>query len=266
MFFFSLLFYFLVFIFGLSVGSFLNCLIYRLPKRKNILGYSYCPNCAHQLSWLDLIPVFSFIFLAGRCRYCRAKISFQYPLVELVTGLLFLFAFLQLFSQFKVYNLEFIFSLLRNWFFISLLVFIFVYDLKYMLIEDVIVVPGIIIIFLINFLFIDRTIYNLKTIILGGFIGWLFFFIQYILTKKRGLGEGDLRVGLLIGIMFGWPKILIALFTSYLIGGIISFLLLISRRKKLYSQIPLGPFLAIGSLLTLFFGEKIIEFIEFYKI
>ncbi len=241
------------FIIGLAVGSFLNCLLYRLPKRKSILGRSYCPNCLHPLSLLDLIPIFSFLFLGGRCRYCRAKISLQYPLVELITGLLFLFAFIQLSYEFPVYNLRFIIFLLRNWFFISVLIFVFIYDLKYMLIEDIIVIPSIIVIFFLNLL--GKIPFSL--IFLGGITGLGFFLIQYILTQKKGIGEGDLRLGLLLGINFGWPKILIVLFISYLIGGFVALILLISGQKKLNSKIPFGPFLVIGSLISLFF-DKII--------
>lgn len=252
--------YFIIFLLGASVGSFLNVLIYRLPKREKIVfTRSICPICSHQLSFFDLIPVFSFFLLKGRCRYCRGKISFQYPLVEIITGLLFLFSFIQLSSQFSIFSLKFIILLLRDCFFIAVMIFIFIYDLKYMLIEDIVVIPAIVIIFLLNLL-IGRPF---SLIIFGGIIGLSFFLIQYFLTNKKGLGEGDLRVGLLIGVMFPFSKILITLFTSYLLGGIISLFLLISGKKKFFSRIPLGPFLALGSLLTLFFGEKIISFFFF---
>ena len=252
-----------VFIFGASIGSFLNSIIYRLPRRKKIFfDRSICPICQHRLSFLDLIPIFSFLFSGGRCRYCRAKISWQYPIVELTTGFLFLFGYLNLSNQFltvtpqfPISNFQFPILLLRNWFFISVMVFVFIYDLKYMLIEDIVVIPAIIIIFFLNLL----AGISLPSIFLGAIITLGFFLTQYILTKKRGIGEGDLRLGVLIGIMFAWPNVLISLFTSYFIGGIIALALLIIGRKKLTSKIPLGPFLAIGSLLTLFFGKEIIK-------
>jgi prepilin signal peptidase PulO-like enzyme (type II secretory pathway) len=242
--------YFLIFFLGASVGSFINVLIYRLPKKEKItFSRSMCPNCFHQLSFLDLIPIFSFLFLKGKCRYCGKKISFQYPLVELATGFLFLFSFISLLTSFKIYNLEFFLYLLKNWLFITGMIFVFVYDLKYMLIEDKVVIPLIILILILNFL----TKSSFSSTIFGGFLGWFFFYLQYFLTKKRGIGEGDLILGVLIGIMFGWPKVLIAIFISYLIGGIISLFLLIVGKKTLNSKVPLGPFLAIGSLLTLHF-------------
>lgn len=251
--------YFIIFLIGASVGSFLNVLIYRLPKREKIIfSRSACPTCSHKLSFFDLIPIFSFLFLGGRCRYCRTKISYHYPLIEFITGLLFLLSFLKLSQESTVYSLQFTVLLLRNWLFISAIVFVFIYDLKYMLIEDVVVMPVMAVVFFLNLLAGQPFFLML----IGGLIGWLFFLVQYFLTKKKGLGEGDLRLGLFIGIMFGWPKILIVLFTSYLVGGLIAFFLLILRRKKLSSPIPLGPFLALGSLITLFFNEEIITFLS----
>lgn len=251
------MFYFFIFLLGASVGSFLNVLIYRLPKREKVIfSRSICPNCSHRLSFFDLIPIFSFLFLGGRCRYCKAKISWQYPLVEFITGLLFLLTFLKLSQEFTVYSLQFSVFLFRDWLFISVMVFVFVYDLKYMLIEDAVVVPSIVAVFFLNLLAGQ----SLVSILIGGVVSWLFFFSQYVLTKKKGLGEGDLRLGILMGLMFGWPNVLIAIFVSYLIGGLISLILIISGKKKLFSKVPLGPFLAVGSVLTMFFGSKIIDF------
>lgn len=251
---------------GAAVGSFLNVLIYRLSQHKNILGRSFCPYCQHQLSWYDLIPIFSFLFLGGRCGYCKNKISIQYPLVEIATGLLFLFVFLNLFSQFyisaeggpvsnRLYSTFYI-LLLRDWLFIATMIFVFVYDLRYMLIEDIVILPAIAAVFLLGFLS-GRNVFSLLA---GGLISWLFFWLQYLLTKKKGVGEGDLRLGILMGVMFGWPRVLLAIFISYIIGGFISLILIIIGKKKLFSEVPLGPFLALGSLLTIFFGSKIIDF------
>lgn len=244
------------FLFGLVIGSFLNCLIYRLFQKKTIFGRSFCPVCQHFLSFFDLVPVFSFLFLKGRCRYCQTKISWQYPLVEIVTGFLFLFSFIKLSSQFPVFSFQFLIILLRYWFIISVLIFIFVYDLKYMFIEEGVIVIAILIIFLLNLL-IKIPFFS---IVFGAFFGLGFFLIQYFLTFGQGIGEGDLLLGLLLGISFGWPKILITIFSAYIFGSLVSLFLLIKRKKKLTSKIPLGPFLAIGGLITLFFAEEIMNF------
>ncbi|MCX7778911.1 MAG: prepilin peptidase [Patescibacteria group bacterium] len=257
------------FLFGLAIGSFLNCLIYRLSQKKSLFGYSFCPACQHRLSFFDLIPLFSFLFLKGRCRYCQAKISWQYPLIELTTGALFLLAslklshqFLSIYPQFPISNFQFSIFLLRDWLFLTVMVFIFVYDLKYMLIEDTVVIPATIVIFLLNLLLINSTTYHLTTLLLGGFFGFGFFLLQYLLTAKKGIGEGDLRLGLLLGLTFAWPKILVVLVISYLLGGFASLILLITHQKKLTSKIPLGPFLAVGGVMTLFFGDLI--FLSFF--
>ncbi len=262
-----MIYLFLVFIFflGASVGSFLNVLIYRFHQRKNIFGRSFCPHCQHQLYWFDLIPIFSFFILRGRCRHCRQKISWQYPIVEMTAGLLFLFSFVRLSSQFSIFNFsaqggsasggQFSITLFRDWIFISVMIFVFVYDLKYMLIEDAVVIPAMVAVFFLSLLAGQ----SLFTIIVGALMSWLFFWLQYYLTKKRGLGEGDLRLGILMGIMFGWPNVLVVILISYIIGGSICLILIMIGKKKLFSEIPLGPFLALGSLITMFFGSRIVD-------
>jgi leader peptidase (prepilin peptidase) / N-methyltransferase len=250
------LFLFIIFLFGASIGSFLNCLIYRLHQRKSIWPRSFCPRCAHQLSWRDLFPIFSFFMLGRRCRYCGEKISWQYPLVEITAGCLFLFSFLNLFSQFSIINSQFYILLLRDWFFMGAMIFVFVYDLKYMLIEDVVVLPAIAVVFILNIL----SGFSLSSILLGMIFGWGIFFFQYFLTKKRGIGEGDLRLGILLGAMFGWPKVLVAIFIAYIIGGFVSLGLIILKKKGFKAEIPLGPFLVVGSLIALFFGDFILTF------
>lgn len=249
MFVFFLIFSFLI---GLAVGSFLNCLIYRLPQHKKILGRSFCPKCGQKITWFDLIPVLSFLKLKGRCRYCQQKISRQYPLVELATGILFAAAFLTL--NYPIIHNNYFLLLLRSWFLVTVLIFIFVYDLKYWLVEDKIVLPAALIIFIIN-LFSGYSFLNLA---LAGIIGIGFFALQYLITQGKGIGAGDLRIGLFIGLSLGWPKILIALSISYLIGSLVALFFLISGRKKMTSRIPLGPFLSLGTIITIFYGEKIL--------
>lgn len=253
--FFNFLILFFIFLFGASIGSFLNCLIYRLYHKKSIFPRSFCPKCFHQLSWYDLFPLVSFIILGRRCRYCQEKISWQYFLVEVVAGSLFLFSFLNLLSRVYVLDSNFYLLLARDWFFVATMIFVFIYDLKYMLIEDVIILPAIAIVFILN---ISAGV-SFYSILSGAIIGWGIFFFQYFLTKKKGIGEGDLRLGILMGLMFGWPKILVAVFCAYIIGGFIAFIFLILKRKGLKSELPLGPFLALGSLLTMFFGDQILS-------
>jgi prepilin signal peptidase PulO-like enzyme (type II secretory pathway) len=246
-------FYLLSFVIGLAFGSFLNCLIYRLYHKKTLFSRSFCPNCQHQIAWYDNIPILSFIILAGRCRFCRQKISWQYPLVELVTGLLFLAVASQ--HQLLMINYQLLVKILRDWLMVFALIFIFIYDLRYYIIEDTVLLPLAGLIFILN-LILRIPIFNL---LLAGVLAVIFFALQYFATKGQGIGLGDLRIGLLMGFYFGWPKILVALILAYLVGALVSLFLIIFKRKKWSSRIPLGPFLAIGSLIALFFGQEILN-------
>ncbi len=253
------IFYPIIFIFGLVVGSFLNCVIYRLvltPQQERLVwglalprGRSYCPYCKHILSWQDLIPVLSFLILRGKCRYCQKKISFQYPLVEIVTGLLFVLIF---------WHLGFGFDLAFGiWILIScFLIIIFVYDLKHFIIPDKIIYPAIAIVFIYNVLqgpaLLMRS--GLAAILAAG------FFLSIVLVSRgRWMGLGDVKLAFLMGLFLGFPNILIALFFAFLIGAIIGVGLILAKRKTLRSEVPFGPFLVTGTFVALFWGERIVQ-------
>lgn len=261
-----------IFIFGLIVGSFLNSVVYRLENGQSFIkGRSYCPNCEHSLNWLDLVPVFSFLILRGRCRYCREKISFQYPLIETITGVLFLLIFkfyLSGFgkfsdfffqSQFLFYLVQFL-SLIFLFIIFSLLIVIFVYDLKHYLIPDQIVYLGIIVSFFYDlryFLFNQSD--NFKSAIFSALGASLFFLFIVLISKEKWMGAGDVKLAFLMGLLLGFPNILPALFLSFFIGAIIGLGLVFFHKKKLKSEIPFGPFLIIGTFLSFFWGEAIID-------
>jgi leader peptidase (prepilin peptidase)/N-methyltransferase len=251
-----LFFAFIVFIFGLIVGSFLNCVIYRLGEKKSFLkGRSFCPNCGHVLSWKDLIPIFSFLILRGKCRYCGKKISLQYPLVELFTGILFLATFYHLRDQ--LFSLQGIFTLFYYWTILSSLIVIFVYDLKNYLIEEKIVYFSILVCLIFNLIF---SISEIKNKILSSLFLGLFFLSIVLISKEKWMGIGDAKLGALIGIFLGWPKIIPALFFSFFVGSIFGIFLIILKKKSLKSEIPFAPFLVSGTIFSLFFGEKVIDF------
>lgn len=249
----------LIFIFGILFGSFLNCFIYRLEEGKSIWrGRSHCTQCKHQLGFLDLFPILSFVCLKGRCKYCKKKISFQYPLVEFATGFLFVLVFIKYFGTifaFQSLGVAAYLLLFRDFFFISSLIIIFVYDLKHSIIPDKITLPAIAVAFIFNILLgFPFTDLALSAIIGGGF-----FFLQFFLSKGKWIGAGDIRLGVLIGIMLSWPFVLAALIVSYIIGGVVSLVLLTQKKWTLKSKVPLGPFLVIGTVLTLLYGQRIIE-------
>ena len=272
-----------LFFFGLSLGSFLNSVIFRLETGGSFFrGRSFCPNCQHILSWQDLIPIFSFLILKGKCRYCQQKISWQYPLVELATGILFV-----LLWNYKLLPLNNIppssflfppscfllptsFLLIPTSFFLLLiscfLIIIFVYDLKHYLIPDKIIYLAIGLALFYQFFKIWNfgnwnfsKIFNLILAILPS----LFFLAIILISRGSWMGMGDFKLAILMGLFLGWPNILVALFFAFLIGAIIGLGLIIAGKKTLKSKVPFGPFLVTGTFVALFWGETIISWYLF---
>ena len=272
----------IIFLTGLTIGSFLNCVIYRMemrdkrgitslsqgrPQRKAfgfLRGKSFCPYCKHTLFWQDLIPVFSFLILRGKCRYCGKKISLQYPLVELATGILFvlLLNYELGIMNYEIFSLEFIayflFLILNS----SFLILIFVYDLKHFIIPDKIIYPAIAIALIYNFYQLLTTHYLLPTVLnnLYAALGAAGFFLFIVLVSRgKWMGIGDIKLAFLMGLLLGFPYILVALFFSFLIGAIIGIGLILAKRKTMKSEVPFGPFLVTGTFTALFLGEAIIN-------
>jgi len=256
-----MIFYYLisvfVFVLGLCIGSFLNCYIYRLESEKSLKGRSFCPHCKHSLSWKDLFPVFSWLFLGGKCRYCHKKISAQYPLVELATGILFLLIF-----KFLIFNFSnnFLISQFLNLAFLfyiaSALIIIFIYDLKHYLIPDKVLFPAIAVALLFRLL---ENLYLMPNYLLAVLIGSGFFLAIFLISKGRAMGFGDVKLAILMGILLGWPNILVALFLAFFLGAIIGLILMIFKGKGLKSEIPFGPFLITGTFIALFWGQQLVN-------
>ncbi len=256
-----LFFYPFFFFFGLAVGSFLNCLIYRLEKNETpFWGRSYCPNCQHILSWQDLIPLLSFFLLKGKCRYCQKPISFQYPLVEIATGILFVLIIFY-------FSSDFLFSIF--YFLIScFLIVIFVYDLKHYLIPDKIIYPAIIIAGIFNF-FTSTLNFGagagfliFSYSILAAILAAAFFLAIVLISQYKWMGVGDIKLAFLMGLILGWPNILVALFFAFLLGAFVGTILIIVGKKTLKSEVPFGPFLVTGTFISIFFGPQIVSFYQ----
>jgi len=240
------MFSFFIFLLGLSIGSFLNVVICRLGSKEPILfSRSRCPKCGALLKWLDLIPLLSFVLTWGKCRYCHRKISLQYPLVELATGLLFLL----IFNQFSILNFINLFYYLII---ICFLIVIFVYDLKYYLIPDKIIYPAIIISLLYSLFVIHNSLFNylLSAISASGF-----FLSLVLISRGKWMGLGDVKLAILMGLVLGWPNILMALFLAFMSGAMIGLALIIAGQKTIKSQIPFGPFLSGATLLIMIYGQ-----------
>lgn len=289
---------FILFLIGLCLGSFLNVVIDRWPKNKSVVsGRSHCDFCQKTLSPLDLIPVISFLLLRGKCRYCHKKLSWQYPLVEFSTGVLLVLTYLftvnlQQFNNLtNNVDLDVIFFGIRI---IGLLVLtlyfivIFMVDLKYEIILERVINSAIILtvschlvillLFYLNiFAYYDTAPYHsifsyppawspfntaLFTMLINfltGIIVALFFRFLIFVSRGRGLGEGDIKLGFWLGLLLGFPNILPGMFIAFVSGGIIGLLLIITKLKKFGQTVPLAPFLVVGSYLALFFGDRIIN-------
>ncbi len=250
-----------LFIFGAAVGSFTSVVIYRMhTQEKGILtGKSKCTLCKTPLRPLDLIPIASYLFLRGKCKYCNKEISYMYPLLELMTGLLFALLFLKF--QFVDSNLVFSEKILSMYalyaVYIFILVFTFFYDLHYLKVADEILLPAILI-GLIATLATPLTPHIFDALI-GAAIGVAFFGIQILVSRGTWVGMGDLRIGAFMGVILGWKLILVALFISYLLGSVISIIIVLRKKQFFGIKIPFAPFLVIGTFIAIFVGEEILK-------
>ncbi len=254
----------LIFVLGSLIGSFLNVVILRLHNGGDIVNArSKCPSCQHLLMPLDLIPIVSFVIQRGKCRYCQSKISWQYPLVELFTALLFLLVYVVHatnlnggdINQLLVLSYKTSLLIIRDLIFVSFLVVIFVYDLRWYLILDRVTFFGMAIAIILNLILGISWI----SLLLGVVIGFGFFAFQFVISKGTWIGGGDLRLGALMGLMLGARLVVVALFFSYIIGSVISIFLVIWGAKKFKSQVPFGTFLAIGTIIALLWGDVMVN-------
>ncbi|MCD4760503.1 prepilin peptidase [bacterium] len=246
-----------VFILGLFVGSFLNVVVYRLHRQESFVkGYSKCLFCGHRLYTKDLVPLFSYLFLKGHCRYCQQRFSHQYPLVELFTGLAFVLVFIKILPSLdiSVLGAKGILHLVDWWVIVSFLIVIFIYDLKYYLILDSVIWPAVVLAFVANLVLG----YDILGLLLAAVVGGGFFLLQFVVSKGKWIGGGDIRLGFLMGIILGWPNILTALFIAYIFGSIISVALLLFNRKDWGDKVPFGTFLALATFVTMLYGPSLV--------
>lgn len=252
------------FLFGLIIGSFINCLVYRLhTKQPFITERSHCPKCRKQIIWYDNLPIISYLLLRGHCRHCRQTISLQYPLVEFACGLIFVLISLKIYFSFVLSTIAILYFV-GYCFFAAVFLFIFIYDLRYYLIPDVVTLPAIFLALIFNLLiyFSAPTAQGFWSFFsgyfLGGLVGGGFFLAQFILSKGKWIGGGDIRLGFLIGFLLGWPHTLVCLFLAYISGAAVGIFLIISKKKSMQSAIPFGTFLTPSALITLLCGQWIL--------
>ncbi|MFH1427617.1 MAG: prepilin peptidase [Patescibacteria group bacterium] len=250
---------FFVLIFGLIIGSFLNCLVWRLHKNEGLFNRSYCPKCKEMIAWYDNIPVLSFILLRGKCRQCQKKISWQYPIVELITGALFLLAWYKNFginSEYYELSVMSYVNLLKDLFIIAVMIVIFIYDLRWYLILDSIALPASAIVLVLN-LILGISWFSL---LISAIVGISFFLIQFLISRGKWIGGGDIRLGLLMGLALGrYDLLILAIILAYFAGSIVGLFLIYTGRKEWGGKVPLGVFLTFSTIISLFWGSEIIN-------
>ena len=241
----------LIFVLGLIVGSFSNVCIYRIPRNESIIyPASHCPKCRTTIKPIDNIPLLSYILLKGRCRYCKSKISIRYPVVEFLTGFIYLIIY-------WIYGLSIqtlIYIILSS----ALIIIAFI-DLNQQIIPDVISLPGIVIGFILSFFVPYIAFINSALgVVVGGGVILIIGLGGSVIFKKEAMGGGDIKLAAMIGAFLGWRYIIISLFLGFFLGALIGIILIMTKIKKREDVIPFGPFIVLGSLLTLLWGEKII--------
>jgi leader peptidase (prepilin peptidase)/N-methyltransferase len=241
--------------FGLIIGSFLNVCIYRLPLKKSVVWpASRCPECDAPIEPYDNIPVLSYLALRGRCRACKAPISVKYPIIEALTGALFLAAYL-MFEPPVLYQ-RLVFG--------CAMIVLFVIDLEHRILPDVITLPGILLGFALSFFMPPGWFDSLLGIVLGGGSLWLIGEVYYRLRHEEGMGFGDVKMLAMIGAFLGWKLMLLTLVLSSFLGSVIGLGMIAIRLGDLKYALPFGSFLAIGAIAASTVGDRIVNWYTSY--
>jgi leader peptidase (prepilin peptidase) / N-methyltransferase len=265
----------LCFILGLAVGSFLNVCIYRIPRGESIIfPGSHCPQCGKGILAYDNVPLFAYLWLGGKCRFCKNRISIQYPLVELLTGLIFLGCAL----KWKFTPPTYV-----NALFLCLVVILIFIDYHHQILPNVITIPGTLVAIILSFsqekeFYADAISVNLASILnasnpavirpwigalVGALIGggalFLVAFLYQLVRKRQGLGMGDVKMMAMVGAFLGWPLAFFTIFIGSLAGSILGLLLIVFRGKNMQTKLAFGTFLGMGSLLAVFVGSTVIS-------
>lgn len=284
------------FILGVTIGSLAKALADRSLTDRSFWGRSHCESCQQTLSWYDLFPILSYLMLKGRCRYCHFKLGLEYPIVEILSGIIISLIFLRyLPANFYALGLPTQITSLLNIVFLvfsaCILIVVMLTDLKSGLIPDRITYPAVAISFfyllfdaatkiylfyystiqssLGKFLLppysdyylshIQSIIWSFLTNIASGIISGLFFLALILVTKSKGMGGGDMKFGIFLGLVLGFPAIITAISLSFLVGAVFGIVLIILGKRKLGQTIPFGPFLSLGGILALLFGSNLLN-------
>lgn len=256
-----LLEYLFLLILGLVFGSFVTAISWRIPREISFVkGRSICPNCRNKISWYDNIPLLSYIILGGKCRNCKIRISFRYPLIEMATALGFvaIFYFTNTFGGLTLQSISDVFTLVLYLVVFLILLTIFIIDLGHQIIPDSLTFAGILVIGFYLLLTASNSIFNVA---FSGFLAAAFLLFVHLVTKGKGMGLGDVKFAVLGGMIVSLKLMPIWLFLSFLTGATVGIILILIGKAKMKTKIAFGPFLTLGIALTLAFGNNIIRLI-----
>ncbi|KAB2951307.1 prepilin peptidase [Heliorestis acidaminivorans] len=235
------------FIIGTVIGSFLNVVIYRLPREKSVVTPpSACGSCETELKWNDLIPLISYILLKGRCRYCEESFSIRYPLIELLNGLSYLLIYLAFGPTITAVAYMFL---------LSVLIAVVYIDLDFMIIPDKLMLTAFIAGIPLTLL---QSLHTFTTGLIGALVGGGILLLIAILSKG-GMGGGDIKLAAVLGLYLGWPQILLILFLSFFIGAIAGIAIVLRKGKTMKEAIPFGPYLALAAVIVIFWGPQLLN-------
>ena len=236
--------------FGLLIGSFLNAVIHRVPRKQSIVSPgSQCPSCGYALRWYDNIPVLSYVMLGGRCRRCRKPISIRYPIVELITAVVFV-AHYFVFGWTPLLAVRLLFA--------ASLVALFAIDLEHHLLPDVITLPGIVVGLVASVFLPPGLVESLIGMLIGGGVLWLIGEAYFRYSGEEGMGGGDVKMLAMIGAFLGWKLVLVTLVMSSVAGSVLGLAIIAIKRGSMKYALPFGTFLALGALAASLIGDQIV--------
>jgi len=242
----------LLFIMGICIGSFTNVVIDRVATNRSlVVGRSYCESCKKKLSWLELLPLLSFLIQKGKCRKCKASIPFRLFVVELIGGLSL--SGLYFFSLMNGLDLKIFLILIPI---VFIFISIFFIDLEYGIIPDSLSI--LLVLLAIGYTLLSRQAIGVH--LFAALASFLFFFILFFVTRGKGMGFGDVKLAFVLGLLLGFPLIVVALYVAFLTGAALSIILVMWKKKSFKkSTIPFGPFLVLGAIMALFYGREILS-------
>ena len=243
--------------FGLAIGSFVNVCIYRLPRGESVVGpASRCRSCGQRLRWLDNIPIFSWMHLGGRCYHCRCAVSSVYPIVEAVTGMLFMLQFWQLGWQ----------PLLAvRLLFVAAMILLFVIDLEHRMLPNVVTLPGVTVGLVASIFLEPGWRAAVRGVIVGGGALWAVGEAYFRIRGEEGMGFGDVKLLAMIGAFLGWQLMLVTALIASLTGALVGGVMVLFDRANMKYPLPLGSFLAAGAIIAAHVGQSLLQwYLRFY--